>query len=310
MVNPSSVPVLLIAFNRPWHTAQVWEALRSWQPERLFVAVDKPRPGVESDEASCQAVLELVSAPDWPCQLSLRKPRNHLGCRHGPATAISWCFAQVEQAIVLEDDCLPNPSFFPYCAELLDRFRSRPQVMGIGGHRWEAPDQLNGPSYYASSYPNTWGWASWADRWAKFDLAMAEWPALRNSGWLQECFSDPTTVAYWQHNFNAMESGLDAWDVAWLFSCWRCDGLWIRPNVNLIQNIGFGPDATHTLEQNHPAGRAAAAMPLPLRHPEQLEVNPAQDALVEWVNFSGRLKRQLHTAAQRIGAQRAVRTAG
>lgn len=309
MVNPRSIPVLLIAFNRPWHTAQVWEALRSWQPERLLVAMDAPRPGVPNDTAACQAVLELVNAPDWPCQLSLHMAKGHLGCRHGPADAISWAFQQAEQAIVLEDDCVPDLTFFPYCAELLGRFQEYPQVMGIGGHRWEGPDQCDGTSYYASHYPNTWGWASWADRWAKFDLAMAEWPGLRASGWLQGRFSDPAAVAYWQQNFNAMESGLDTWDVAWLFACWRQEGVWLRPNVNLVQNIGFGADGTHTLETNHPAGRTASAMPLPLRHPENLEADPAQDALLEWVNFSGMLKRQLHTAAQRISEKRAARPA-
>ena len=117
-------------------------------------------------------------------------------------------------------------------------------------------------------------------------------------------------MAYWQRTFNAMESGMDSWDYAWLFSRWRCGGLLIRPNVNLAQNIGYGPDATHTLEQDHPAGRAVAAIPMPLHQPPQLEENPAQEDLLKWVNFSGMLMRQLHTAAQRIGAQCAARTAG
>ena len=310
MVNPRSVPVLLIAFNRPWHTAQVWEAMRKWQPERLLVAMDAPRPGMPSDVAACQAVRELVQAPDWTCELSVHCASSHQGCRHGPAGAISWAFEQAEQAIVLEDDCVPELTFFPYCAELLERYRSHPQVMGIGGHRWEAPDLMDSPSYYASRYPNTWGWASWADRWAKFDLAMAEWPGLRASGWLQGRFSDPAAVAYWQQNFNAMESGLDTWDLAWLFACWRQEGVWLRPNVNLVQNIGFGPDATHTLETFHPAGRTASAMPLPLNHPETLAVDPRQDDLLEWVNFSGMLKRQLLAAAQRRKTKRSASRPG
>jgi hypothetical protein len=117
-------------------------------------------------------------------------------------------------------------------------------------------------------------------------------------------------VAYWQRTFNAMESGMDSWDYAWLFSCWRCGGLLIRPNVNLVLNIGLGPDATHTLQPDYPAGRAVAAIPMPLHQPPQLEENPAQEDLLKWVNFSGMLMRQLHTAAQRIGAQCAARTAG
>lgn len=302
--DPTLIPVLLLAFNRPAHTARVWEAIRAVQPRHLLVSVDGPRANVASDAADCQAVRELVSQVDWPCELQLRLSAVNRGCRHGPAEAISWAFDQVDQAIILEDDCVPHPTFFRFCAELLDRHRTTAELMGIGGHRWEGPDLPQADSYTFSRYPNTWGWATWADRWKAFDLEMRAWSELRSSDWLPKLLNDELAVSYWQQRFDAMVAGLDAWDYAWLFAIWRISGLWIRPHLNLVQNIGFGPAATHTHVLHHPAGRPATAMPFPLRHPEKLSVNPSSEALIEWVNFSGMLKRQLRQGAKRIVALR------
>jgi hypothetical protein len=298
------VPVVLLAFNRPAHTARVWESIRAARPRQLLVAVDGPRSDVASDPANCQAVRVLVGQVDWPCELVLRFSAENRGCRHGPAEAISWAFERVDQAIILEDDCVPHPTFYRFCAELLDRHRTTAELMGIGGHRWEGPDLPDADSYYFSRYSNTWGWATWADRWRAFDLEMRAWPDLRKSDWLANLLKDEIAICYWQQRFDAMVSGLDAWDYAWLFAIWKSSGLWIRPNLNLVQNIGFGADATHTYDPHHPAGRTAAAMPFPLRHPEMISIQPANEALLEWVNFSGILKRQLRQGAKKIAALR------
>lgn len=295
---------MLLAFNRPEHTARVWESIRIAQPRQLLVAVDGPRDHVPSDGTRCRAVRELVRRVDWHCELITYFSPDHRGCRNGPAEAISWAFNQVEKAIILEDDCVPHPSFYLFCSELLHRYRDVEQVMGIGGHRWEGPDLAAGDSYYFSRYPTTWGWATWADRWRSFDLDMRVWPDLRASDWLSDLLGDETAACYWQQRFDAMVAGLDAWDYAWLFAIWRAAGLWIRPNLNLVQNIGFGPTATHTHTLHHPAGRPASGMPFPLRHPERISTHPANEALLEWVNFSGMLKRQIREGARRIATLR------
>jgi hypothetical protein len=302
--DPRDTPVLLLVFNRPEHTARVWEQIRALQPKRLMVAADGPRADHPADAQACTAVREVVADVDWPCELSRRVSAENLGCRYGPASGISWAFELVDEAIILEDDCVPDPSFFLYCSELLQRYRDQQQVMSIGGHRWEGPDLPEGESYYFSSYPATWGWATWADRWQRLDLEMHTWPTLRASNWLQTLLNHPAAVAYWHRRFDAMTSGLDAWDYAWLFSCWRWHGLSIRPNVNLVENIGFGPDATHTLEIDHPAGRPASAMRFPLHHPAHLKAEPWREELLEWVNFSGVSQRRLQEAARRIQARR------
>jgi hypothetical protein len=297
-------PVLLLAFNRPETTSLVFERIREVQPVRLLISIDGPRADVKTDLANCLAVREIVSRVDWECNVSTRVAKTNSGCRYGPASGIDWAFGQVDEVIILEDDCLPDPSFFPYCAELLHRYSDTPLVRTIGGHRWEAPDLREGASYYYSRYPSTWGWATWADRWRGFDVDMQEWRTLRSESWLNNLLRDERYVNYWHRTFDGMIQGLDAWDYAWLFACWRKGGLSIRPNVNLVTNLGFGPAATHTFQAEHPASRQATNIDLPLRHPHTIESDAKVEELLEWVNYSGVVTRQVLEGAKRISERR------
>lgn len=299
------VPVVLLAWNRPRPTARVFAAVRAARPRRLLVSVDGPRRDVPGDAAAVARVRRIATAVDWPCEVSVRFADDNLGCRFGPVAGLDWAFGQVDRAVVLEDDCLPAPAFFPFCAHLLDRYAGDPTVMTIAGHRWEAPDQPDGDSYWFSRYPATWGWATWADRWRHFDLAMRQWPELRETGWLPRLVADPVAAAFWRRTFDAMVAGMDAWDYAWLFASWRHGGLTARPAVNLVRNLGFGPDSTHTRDPAHPAARPAGELPWPLRHPVQVRPDDAGDARVEWVVHSGIEIRRLRAAAGEIAARRA-----
>ena len=304
MQSAREVPVLFLVFNRPAHTAQVFERIRDLQPVRLLISADGPRPDVTGDKESCDAVREIVSNIDWDCTVSTRFDEINLGCRYGPVAGLDWAFQQVEQAIILEDDCLPDQTFFHFCAELLQRYRNNPQVMTIGGHRWEGPDLSDADSYYFSRYPATWGWATWSDRWAKFDIEMREWPDLRDSPWLETLLCDRSALNYWQRIFDSMNQGLDAWDYAWLFSCWRAGAFSIRPNTNLVTNIGFGESATHTHQPGHPASRPASNMNFPLKHPNNIGTEKETEELIEWVNFSGVTTRQVRGVGRHIKARR------
>lgn len=298
------VPILFLVFNRPWHTERVFARIRDLRPIRLLISADGPRQDVAEDEESCTRVRNIVSAVDWPCTVSTRFGETNLGCRSGPITGIDWAFQQVEEAIVLEDDCLPDETFFAFCAELLSRFKDNAKIMTIGGHRWEGPDLPEADSYYFSKYPATWGWATWSDRWAKFDGEMGEWTHLRDGPWLEDLLGHGPALHYWQRIFDSMGRGLDTWDYAWLFACWRAGGLSIRPNTNLVTNIGFGEAATHTFDRNHPASRPASAMGFPLKHPERIAAETRTENLIEWVNFSGVTARQVREGARQIKARR------
>jgi hypothetical protein len=298
------VPVLLLVFNRPTHTAQVFQRIRELRPVHLLISADGPRQDFPDDHAACLEVRKIVSHVDWDCTVSTHFRDSNLGCRYGPAAGLDWAFQQVDHAIILEDDCLPDYTFFRYCAELLWLYREEEQVMSIGGHRWEGPDIESGDSYYFSRYPATWGWATWSNRWSKFDIDMDEWIDLRTEKWLEEKFRDTRAVNYWRRIFDSMVQGLDAWDYAWLFACWRADGLSIRPNTNLVTNVGFGSEATHTQQAGHPASRPASHMKFPLEHPDTIGTKERNEELIEWVNFSGVVTRQVREGARQISARR------
>lgn len=308
MTGTADVPVVLLAFNRPDATAQVMARLRTVRPRRLLVSVDGPRESVGTDHENVERVRRLVTDIDWACDVNTRFVDRNLGCREGVPAGLDWAFGLVDRAIVLEDDCLPDPSLFPFCEQLLDRYADEPRIMGIGGHRWEGPDLSDGDSYYVSRYTSSWGWATWADRWRHFDLELPDWPMLRDTPWLDHRVAGPVAVAHWTRTFDAMAAGMDTWDYAWQFACWRADGLFVRPTVGMVSNIGFSADATHTTTSDPLLRqRPASAIRFPLTHPTSMTPDGTADARIEWVSHSGIEIRRLREAARRIAHRRAPR---
>lgn len=301
--------VALIVFNRPAITRQTLAAIREWAPYRLFIIADGPRTGVAGDIVLVDEVRRITHSVDWECEVSYLESTENLGIRNRVITGVSDVFAKVRSAIILEDDCVPSPAFFPYCRELLMRYRDEPAVLGIGGHRWELPDDLTGPTYRFSRYPSTWGWATWADRWTSFDPSMSTWDADRSSGWLKTILSDQMAIDYWTRAFDAARSDRDIWDYAWVYHAWRSRSVSIRPSINLVHNIGFNSRATHTDDPQHPAAsRTWGTLPTELVHPVGTDPNSEADDHVEWACFSGVTVRQLHLGLERIRAQRASRS--
>jgi hypothetical protein len=202
-------------------------------------------------------------------------------------------FARFEAAIVLRDDCVVNPGFFRFCDELLERYRDDPAVLTVSGNNFQFRHPAGDGSYYFSRYPHSWGWATWRRAWERFDPAMAEWPALRDSGWLEERFSDIHAVRYWTYLFDQAHGGDGAWDQAWTLACWRAGGLTALPNANLSTKVGSGPDDSRTRAGHRGAYQdmALEALEFPLRHPEAVRRDEAADAFTEDVLFSGHMRR-------------------
>ncbi|RTQ48952.1 nucleotide-diphospho-sugar transferase [Hymenobacter gummosus] len=269
-------PVLLLVFNRPDTTRQVLAALRRLRPARLYVAADGPRAHRPADAALCQQVRELVLAGvDWPCELRTRFSEVNLNCGLGPATAISWFFGHESEGIILEDDCLPTPAFFRFCAEMLSRYRHDTRVLHVGGNNFsreaQRPQPAGADSYYFSGQVNSWGWATWRRAWHLFDFHLGLWPELERRGQLRQLYPSALERRYWLPKFRALHTAPtppDIWDYQWHFAVAAHAGLCIVPAVNLVRNIGFGQDATHTLH----AGDSFADVPTaelrwPLQHP-------------------------------------------
>ena len=249
-MNPADTPLLLIAWRRPHTLRQVIDAIRPVAPTRLYVACDGPnpeRPGEAEKVVATRAVIEHEI--DWPCQIEKLYSDVNQGCRLGVSRAISWFFEQVEEGIILEDDCVPHPDFFTYCTTLLERYRHDTRVWCISGNNFQNGQWRGDGSYYFSHYPHCWGWASWRRCWHHFDGELSKWPALRYSGLLETIFVDRLERDYWSAIWQRLADigDPDSWAYRWIFTCFCNGGLTTLPNRNLVSNVGFGIGATHTI---------------------------------------------------------------
>jgi hypothetical protein len=243
------LPVLILAWRRPQTLRQVINAIRPVAPTRLFVACDGPNPDRPGEAEKVAATRKVIANEiDWPCHIKRFYSDDNQGCRLGVSRAITWFFEQAEEGIILEDDCVPHPDFFPYCQTLLERYRADTRVWCISGNNFQKDQWRGDGSYYFSRYNHCWGWASWRRCWQNYDGELNQWSSLRDSGLLQTVFEDPKERAYWQKIWQRLQDTEepDSWAYRWTFTSLVNGGLTALPNRNLVSNVGFGVDATHT----------------------------------------------------------------
>ena len=281
-----STPVVLIAFNRPQLVRRTLAAIREAAPERLFLIADGPRADRPEDAALCAETRSVFDEIDWPCQVERKFSGVNLGVEGNVELGLDWVFGQVSEALVFEDDCTPDPTFFPFAEELLDRYRDNSRVWQISGNRHGVPREFyKGDSYAFSTWASVWGWATWADRWQAHrkvftrdhvrrsatdagDAPVRTIPAQPAPGTL-------VTRAGQRHFAEAAQSSdviTHGWDKHWWLTIMTEGGLAIAPSRNLVVNSGFGADATH----GHSPGRQddpAEPMVFPLQHPSQVALN-------------------------------------
>jgi len=264
-----TTPVVFIVFNRPDTTLRVFECIRRYRPQHLLVIADGPRTGRAGETERCAEVRQIIDGGvDWPCQVERCWSDINLGCRNRISSGLTWAFSRVEAAIILEDDCLPDPSFFPYCEELLHRFADDERIMSISGTNFLTSAPRGTESYRFSRIPHVWGWAGWQRAWRHYDVTIHNWPAIRDGGWLDDLLGDKSLARRWRKIFDKVaRNGIDTWDYQWVFTCWSQSGLSILPNRNLISNIGFGAHATHTTIISQVANLPTEEMAFPIRHP-------------------------------------------
>jgi hypothetical protein len=282
-------PVLFLVFNRPETTRKVFDAIRQARTPRLYLAADGPRDNRPGEHENCELVRKIVTAVDWPCEVRTYFREKNLGCGIAVGTAIDWFFAHESEGVILEDDCLPDPSFFRFCEELLERYRHNHRVMMISGECYPIGQNQQNHSYLFSRYIGTWGWATWARAWRNNDRTMSRWPEVRASDWLMRVGDGHKDFArYWTEAFDAVYAGRnDIWDYQWAYSCWLWEGITILPSKNLIKYIGFDSNATHTVGDGGWMSRLPSeAMPFPLLHPEKLERDRVADRWID-VNVFG-----------------------
>lgn len=322
-----TTPVVLIVFARPGVTRRNLEALREVRPSQLFVIGDGPRPGHPTDAERCAEVRQIVEEIDWPCEVRTRYAERNIGLEANVELGLDWVFGQVERAIVLEDDCIPDPTFFSFCEELLDRYATEDRVWQIAGDsKGVSPELFHGRSYDFSSWASVWGWATWADRW---HAHRAEFPR-DHAGAEDRVGSVPRTAPAWRvrpatphpdalvtqaarRHFEhvAVETDGDArgWDHHWWVTIMSRRGLCATPAVNLVENDGYGEGATHTRADKEPT--PAEPMVFPLVHPPEVELSQDVEAELELVLLSidGRLSRLVRRLIKPLWLRAIVRKA-
>jgi hypothetical protein len=287
MARRVSTAVAFIVFNRPDTTARVFTEIAKAQPRKLLVVADGPRPDRPGEQEKCALTRSVIERVNWDCEVLTNFSDVNLGCKRRVSSGIDWVFEQVEEAIILEDDCLPHESFFRFCDELLDRYRDDSRIMAISGDNFQIGRPKRPNSYYYSRYTHIWGWATWRRAWQLYDVTMSRWPVMRNSGWLERFGDNRASAQYWTDIFDTVHSGkIDTWDYQWVFACWAQNGFTVLPAVNLVSNIGFHGDATHTKGSSIYANIEAREMIFPLQHPVDVSRDTESDTYTQQTMFA------------------------
>lgn len=294
-----SAPVALLAFNRPAETARVLEAIGAARPETLFVVADGPRADRPGEADLVEQVRTVIDRGiTWPCRVERLYADENLGCGARIRSGLDWVFEQVPEAIVLEDDCLAHPSFFPFTNAMLERYRDDERVHMIAAMNYFG-DATRPESYFFTRYCAIWGWASWARAW-HHDRAMRDWPAARDAGFLEETFGHAGLAEWLRELFDqAYEGRVDTWDIQWFWSALAQRRLTLTPKVNLVSNIGYAG--------THGAGGRNLGMPTEDIHAEAL-VHPS--AMEPDVDYERRLHREWLVAPPPSARERLLRTTG
>jgi len=291
-------PVALTIFNRPDQLRQAFEQIRLVKPKRLFVIADGPRPNRAGEAERCAAARSVTEQIDWDCTVERNYAERNMGCGRRLSCGFDWLFSRVDRAIIIEDDCVPDVSFFHFCDELLERYRDDDRVMHITGrsHYGDNPPPRE-YDYYFSHQHNCWGWATWSRAWKHYDFGITTWPDVRpqSAAWLKGLLHDPRAVRFFIDLFDRIHANIDAWGTwasQWNYACFTHHGLGIRPYTNLVKYIGLD-DATHRYQwgSSNAAELPVRPVGLPLKHPPCLLMDPEADRL----NYDRMLSALQHT---------------
>jgi ADP-heptose:LPS heptosyltransferase len=273
-----NTPILFLIFNRPLETQEAFNKIKEIQPKQLFVAADGARTGNYNDLINCVLTKDIIKQVDWDCEVKTLYREQNLGCGKAVSEAITWFFNEVEQGIILEDDCVPNHSFFLYCEELLEKYKDNDKIYNIGGVNFQDGKLRGDASYYFSAVPHIWGWATWRRAWRHYDFDMIDYPEFVTQKKITNYFDDEKLKSLWLKKFELVyQKKIDTWDYQWMYTVYNQGGISIIPNQNLVTNIGFGENATHTTDIGKYTNLKTVELKTPFVHPTTIELNKEAD---------------------------------
>ncbi len=263
-----NTPVLFLIFNRPELTERVFHVIKESKPARLFIAADGPRPAIAGEKEKCEKTRKIIEGIDWDCEVKTLFRDENMGCGKAVSSAINWFFEHVEQGIILEDDCLPDPFFFDFCDQLLNKYADNENIAHISGVAVQYGLKSTKASYFFSNIPHMWGWATWKRAWSKYDFEIFD------------TYDTSRLDPYWVNHFQGAVNGdVDTWDYQWVCCIFKNNALCITPVIPLVDNIGFDTTATHTILKPDWYFNEPLKADLKLIHPGKINVNNKADAL-------------------------------
>jgi len=284
---PLRIPILFLIFNRPDTTQKVFNAIRQAKPKQLFIAADGHREDKEGEKEKCKQAKKIIEQVDWDCELKTLFRDKNLGCKIAVSSAINWFFENVEEGIILEDDCLPNQSFFWFCQELLEYYRNDTRIMHISGDNFQFGRKRGEGSYYFSKYSHIWGWATWRRAWRCFDVNMKNFEEFKTGNQINNVLQIKQQQKYWIKNFELTYNGkINTWDYIWLYTCFINNGLCIMPNKNMVSNLGFSKESLHTKDENSIFSEMEVEEITEIIHPEFILADQEADFFTSKLCFS------------------------
>jgi len=293
MSNQFETPVLFLIFNRPDTTQKVFEQIKQIKPKHLFVAADGPRINNEYDIDKCNETRNIILQINWDCEVKTLFRKQNLGCKDAVSSAITWFFENVEQGIILEDDCFPDLSFFHYCDIVLNKYKGDNRIMHINGSNFSGIKIENPNSYYFANFHSIWGWATWRRAWKNYDVNMSDYLIYKNKLFNQHSYISKKAIKHYKNGFDDMfVKKHNTWDTPWLYAIIKFDGLSITPQVNLIKNIGTDNNSTHIfLKDSFRDNIELGKILLPIKHPD-FKINNKIDKL-NYNNYRGKSLRRI-----------------
>lgn len=277
-----STPVVFLIYRRPQNTQRVFDEIKKARPKKLFVVADGAKN--EEERPLCEATRAIIQQVDWDCDVQTNFAEANMGLRKRISSGLDWVFSHVERAIILEDDCLPHPTFFHFCEELLDKYQHDERVMHICGDNF-GYKRARGvqDSYYFSTFIHVWGWATWRRAWAHYDVEMTSWEQEKEQ--VLARFSTKADHEYWREQWDKTKAyQIKTWDYQWMYACMRHEGLGILPYENQISNIGMGADSTNTADAQSPlANLPTEDIVFPLVHPKEVKRNVVAEGRTAWL---------------------------
>ena len=278
------IPVLFIIFKRLDTTKQVLAVLQKIKPAQLFIAADGPRNNITNEQEKCNNVRNyVINNINWDCKIETLFRNNNVGCGRNLFEAITWFFKNIEMGIILEDDCIPSLSFFSYCKELLIKYENNNRIFHIAGNNPLTKNKSPfNASYYFTRIQHCWGWASWRRAWKYYSYDINDLDIFIQNKIINKIFKQNYVQNYWFNIFRKMQNHeVDAWDYQWTYAIFKENGLCINPSMNLVTNIGFSNEATHTFDTNSIYNNQLRYDLETIHHPHKIKIN---NSLINKIN--------------------------